>query len=123
MNTHSPRRLWPAGTEVSYSNDGAALAGYIVERVSGEPFADYVERHIFAPLGMGSTTFREPLPAALAPRMANGYRVENGRFVAEPFELFSNIMPAGSGTSTAPDLTRITMELLHCGSIRGGALL
>src|SRR3546814_12431815 len=106
MNTHSPRRLWPAGTEVSYSNDGAALAGYIVERVSGEPFADYVERHIFAPLGMGSTTFREPLPAALAPRMANGYRVENGRFVAEPFELFSNIMPAGSGTSRAPALTR-----------------
>src|SRR3546814_5061894 len=81
MKTHIPRRLWPAGTEVSYSNYGAALAGYIVERVSGEPFADYVERHIFAPLGMGSTTFREPLPAALAPRMANGYRVENGRFV------------------------------------------
>src|SRR3546814_4626577 len=44
MKTHIPRRLWPAGTEVSYSNYRAALAGYIVERVSGEPLADSVER-------------------------------------------------------------------------------
>src|SRR3546814_15041908 len=119
MKTHMPRPLWPAGTEVSYSNYGAALAGYIVERVSGEPFADYVERHIFAPLGMGSTTFREPLPAALAPRMANGYRVENGRFVAEPFELLSKIMPAVSGTSGEPDMTRFMMAMQNGGASGG----
>src|SRR3546814_1434473 len=72
---------------------------------------------------MGSTTFREPLPAALAPRMANGYRVENGRFVAEPFELFSNIIPAGSGTSSAPDMTRFMMALLNGGAIGGARIL
>lgn len=119
IKTHVPERRWPAGTEVSYSNYGAALAGYIVERVSGEPFADYADRHIFTPLGMTSTTFREPLPAALAPRMASGYRYDKGRLTAKPFELFSSIMPAGSATSSGPDMTRFMLALLG----GGGAIL
>jgi CubicO group peptidase (beta-lactamase class C family) len=123
IKTHIPKRVWPVGTEISYSNYGAALAGYIVERVSREPFADYVERHIFAPLGMHSTTFREPLPARLAPRMANGYVFKEGRFVVEPFELFSNIMPAGSGTSSAPDMTRFMMAMLGDGSLGKARIL
>ncbi len=84
LKANVPERRWPAGTEIAYSNFGAALAGYIVERVSGEPFAVYAERHIFAPLGMNSTTFHEPLPTAMSPRMATGYRLANGRLVARP---------------------------------------
>ena len=117
IKTHIPQRLWPAGTDISYSNYGTALAGYIVERVSGEPFADYVERHIFTPLGMASTTFREPLPAALAPHMATGYRVTDGRFVARPFELFSPVMPAGSASSSGPDMARFMTALLNGGAL------
>jgi CubicO group peptidase (beta-lactamase class C family) len=111
-----PERRWAAGTEIAYSNYGAALAGYIVERVSGEPFADYVERHLFAPLGMASTTFREPLPPALAPRMARGYKFEQGRFVAQPFELIGSIMPAGSATTSAPDMARFMIAMLKGGA-------
>ena len=48
--THRP------GEVQSYSNYGAALAGYIVERVSGESYADYVRHHIFEPLGMEHTS-------------------------------------------------------------------
>ncbi len=117
IKTHIPERLWAPGTEISYSNYGVALAGYIVERVSGEPFADYVEKHIFTPLDMASTTFREPLPAALEPRMANGYKFKDGRLEAEPFELFSNIMPAGSGTSSATDMARFMMAMLNDGRL------
>ncbi len=123
MKSHVPQRMWPAGTEVAYSNYGAGLAGYIVERVSGEPFPDYVERHIFTPLGMTSTTFREPLPAALAPRMATGYRLKDGRFTARPFELFSMIMPAGSGTSSAPDMARFMMAMLNDGALGTARIL
>ena len=72
IKTHIPQRLWAPGTETSYSNYGAALAGYIVERVSGMPFADYTEQRLFRPLGMTSSTFRAPLPPALASRMALG---------------------------------------------------
>jgi CubicO group peptidase (beta-lactamase class C family) len=115
IKAHVPERRWPAGTEIAYSNYGAALAGYIVERVSGEPFADYAERHIFVPLGMTSTTFREPLPPTLAPRMATGYRLEKARLIARPFELFSAVMPAGSATSSAPDMARFMQALLKGG--------
>ena len=38
-----PHRVYAPGTTPAYSNYGAALAGYIVQRVSGEPFDDYVE--------------------------------------------------------------------------------
>ncbi|MBG0826588.1 beta-lactamase family protein [Planomonospora sp. ID67723] len=47
-----PARLRPPGTGVSYNNYGVALAGYLVETVSGMPFEKYVEKHVFAPLGM-----------------------------------------------------------------------
>ena len=112
-----PQRVWAPGTEISYSNYGAALAGYIVERVSGEPFPDYVEKHIFQPLGMNATTFREPLPAKLAPHMATGYRYKDGRLEAKAFELFSPVMPAGSGTSGAPDMARFMMAMLNGGAL------
>ncbi|MFS0773237.1 serine hydrolase domain-containing protein [Sphingomonas sp. 1P08PE] len=123
MKSHIPKRLWAPGTEVSYSNYGAALAGYIVERVSGEKYPDYVERHIFRPLGMTSTTFREPLPPALAPRMATGYRLEDGRLKPKPFELFSLIMPAGSATSSAVDMDRFMLALLAGGTLDGARIL
>jgi len=123
MKSHVPDRHWPAGTEIAYSNYGAALAGTIVAQASGEPFADYVERHIFTPLGMASTTFREPLPPALAPRMALGYELEQGRFVAQPPELISAIMPAGSATSSGPDMARFMNALLEEGRIGGQRIL
>lgn len=112
-----PTRVREPGLETSYSNYGTALAGYIVQRVSGEPFPDYVERHIFKPLGMNNTTFREPLPGPLAANMASGYDYVGGRFEARPFELYGNIMPAGSGSSTADDMARFMLAHLHDGRV------
>jgi CubicO group peptidase (beta-lactamase class C family) len=56
------------GARMAYSDLGAILLGQVVERVSGEPFADHVARHFFAPLGMTSTRFLPP--AALRGRIA-----------------------------------------------------
>ena len=123
LKSSIPQRLWPAGTEIAYSNFATVLAGYMVERVSGEAYADYIERHIFTPLGMASTSFREPLPARLASDMATGYRLENGRFVAEPFELFSPVMPAGSASSTGPDMAVFMNMLLNKGAGRKARIL
>ncbi|HKD79690.1 MAG TPA: serine hydrolase domain-containing protein, partial [Candidatus Angelobacter sp.] len=67
---HMPERIFPAGTTPAYSNYGAALAGYIVERVSGRAFNDYVAEQIFRPLGMTRSTFVQPLPADLKPLMS-----------------------------------------------------
>src|SRR3569833_1236735 len=60
-----PERIYAPGEIPAYSNYGASLAGYIVERVSGEPFDAYVAHHIFAPLGMAHSSFDQPLPANL----------------------------------------------------------
>lgn len=51
MQANPAMRVREPGAEISYSNYGAALAGYIVEQVSGESFDDYVERHIFGRSG------------------------------------------------------------------------
>jgi len=123
IKQHIPERVWKPGTEVAYSNYGAALAGYIVERVSGEPFADYVDAHIFRPLGMTSTTFREPLTGAMKANMATGYKEEDGRLVATHFEYISSIMPAGSATASAPDMARFMMALLNGGTLGGARIL
>ncbi|UZK65459.1 serine hydrolase domain-containing protein [Sphingomonas sp. M1-B02] len=123
LKAHIPARLWDAGTEISYSNFGAALAGFIVERVSGEPFADYADKHIFRPLAMNATTFREPLPRAMRDHMATGYRFADGVFVAKPFEYLSSIMPAGSATASGPDMARFMLAMLGEGRLGGARIL
>ncbi|MDW6064404.1 serine hydrolase domain-containing protein [Streptomyces sp. FXJ1.4098] len=71
---HQPPRVRPPGKVSSYDNYGVALAGYLVELASGEPFAAYVDRHILRPLGMTRTSFAQPHPAAIATARADGYR-------------------------------------------------
>jgi CubicO group peptidase (beta-lactamase class C family) len=73
VQTHMPQEIFPPGTTPAYSNYGATLAGYIVQRVSGVPFENYIEQNIFVPLGMTHSTFRQPLPANLKPLMSQGY--------------------------------------------------
>jgi CubicO group peptidase (beta-lactamase class C family) len=118
-----PERLWAPGIEAGYSNYGTALAGYIVERVSGEHFADYVERHVFEPLGMTASTFREPLPDALENRIAHGHQLEDGRLTLRPFQYYSLIMPAGSATVSGPDMARFMLAMLNGGELEGARIL
>ncbi len=116
----TPERIFPAGTTPAYSNYGAALAGYIVQRVSGEPFDSYIERHIFTPLDMQHSTFRQPLPASLAPLMSNGYDVAS----KEPtgFEFISPV-PAGSLSSSGQDVAHFMIAHLQDGAYRGKRIL
>ncbi|WP_374147029.1 serine hydrolase domain-containing protein [Sphingomonas sp. 28-63-12] len=110
------------GTAPSYSNHGIALEGYIIERAAGEPFDDYMDRHVFTPLGMLHSSFREPLPPALAANLSHGHREENGRLVPQPFEL-TNIAPAGSISATATDMARFMIANLQLGTIDAAQIL
>ena len=81
---HIPARVRPVGTSgeglsSSYSNWATSLAGLIVANVSGVSFEDYVEANILRPLGMDSSTFKEPLPEALEKRMSVGYTSRRAR--------------------------------------------
>ena len=120
MSTHIPRRIFPPGTTPAYSNYGASLAGYIVQRVSGQPFDDYIEQHIFQPLNMVHSSFRQPLPANLAPLMSQGYKL--GSNDAKGFE-FINVPPAGSLSASADDITHFMIAHLQQGRYGAAQIL
>jgi len=115
-----PDRIFAPGTTPAYSNYATSLAGYIVERVSGVPFDTYVERFIFAPLGMRHSSFRQPLPRPLQPLMATGYRQASGEPI--PFEIVGPA-PAGSMSSTGADMARFMMAHLNGGELDGQRIL
>ncbi|WP_020016966.1 serine hydrolase domain-containing protein [Promicromonospora sukumoe] len=104
-----PEQVYAPGTVPAYSNYGNALAGYVVERVSGVPFEEYVERNIFEPAGMTSSTFVQPLPGELTDRMSQGYTSSDA--APGQFEIVGTA-PAGSLTSSAPDMARFMLAQL-----------
>lgn len=109
-----PARVRPAGEITAYSNHGTALAGYIVEEVSGMPFDDYIEENIYKPLDIQHSTFRQPLPPELAPDMAVGYTYENGAYKSEEFE-YVTIYPVGSMSATSTDMAKFMIAHLEDG--------
>ena len=120
LKAHLPKRIYPPGTTPAYSNYATAMAGYIVQRVSSENFDDYIERHIFQPLGMSHTTFRQPLPENLKAMMSNGYEL-----ASQPprhFE-FVNTEPAGSVSTTGVDMTHFMIAHLQDGTYEGAQIL
>jgi CubicO group peptidase (beta-lactamase class C family) len=117
---HIPKRISPPGTTPAYSNYGATLAGYIVERVSGRPFDAYIAEHILQPLGMSRSTFTQPLPADLKPMMSGGY--ENAAGKPESFEVVQ-AAPAGSLSATASDMARFMVAHLQDGRYENAQIL
>ncbi|MGZ4871295.1 MAG: serine hydrolase domain-containing protein [Candidatus Angelobacter sp.] len=118
--THIPERIFPPGTTPAYSNYGASLAGYIVERVSGRPFNDYVKDNIFKPLGMAHSSFAQPLPAELKGLMSTGYKLGSGK--PKPFEIIEEA-PAGGLAATAADMARFMIAHLQNGKIENAQIL
>ncbi|MDR7193955.1 serine hydrolase [Luteimonas terrae] len=117
----TPERIHVPGATPAYSNYATALAGYIVERVSGESFDDYIERHIFQPLGMTRSSFRQPLPAPLLAAMSMGYsKASDGE--AKPYE-FISLAPAGSLAATGADMGRFMIAHLQDGAFGDARIL
>jgi CubicO group peptidase (beta-lactamase class C family) len=108
-----PERVFAPGTTGAYSNYAVGVAGYVVERVSGMPFEEYVERKVFAPLGMTHATFRQPLPEALEPFMSKGYRLASAE--PEPYELVT-LPPAGAAAVSAADMAKFMIAHLDRGA-------
>jgi CubicO group peptidase (beta-lactamase class C family) len=123
MERYQPARVNPPGVQTAYSNYATALAGLIVANVSGLSFNEYIDQHIFTPLGMEHSTFEEPLPDALDAQMAKSYSVEAGRFVEKPFEIISNFGPAGALSATATDMLRFAQAILNGGELDGQRIL
>lgn len=112
LQSHIPSRIFPPGVTPAYSNYASTLAAYIVERVSGQNFNDYVEEHIIKPLNMDNSTFRQPIPDALKASMSNGYILGSGE--PKSFE-FVQGAPAGSLSASAVDIAHFMIMHLQNG--------
>ncbi|MBS0274778.1 MAG: beta-lactamase family protein [Proteobacteria bacterium] len=120
LKSWMPPRIFPAGEVPAYSNYGAALAGYIVQRISGQPFPDYIAQHIFAPLGMKHSTFLQPPPAALARLLSRGYL--SAADAPAPFEMLA-AAPAGGLSAPASDMAKFMIAHLQNGEYDGHRIL
>jgi CubicO group peptidase (beta-lactamase class C family) len=112
LKDHLPNRIFPPFVVPAYSNYATSLAGYIVQRVSGKPFAQYVADNIFTPLEMNRTTFVQPLPEDLILLMSQGYQKASDK--PKPFE-FVEAFPAGSVSTTGRDMCNFMIAHLQDG--------
>ncbi|HEY6620758.1 MAG TPA: serine hydrolase domain-containing protein [Steroidobacteraceae bacterium] len=116
----TPVRIFKAGSTPAYSNYATALAGYIVERVSGQPFDDYIDAHLFKPLEMTHATFRQPLPAAFEADMSKGYAL--GSQPPKSYEIVV-AAPAGSLAASGVDMAHFMIAHLESGEYHGARIL
>ena len=121
LQKHMPERIFPPGKVVAYSNYATTLAGYIVQRVSGEDFNDYVANHILKPLGMNHSTFKQLPPPDLLKNMATGYKQASDPKPV-PYEIVE-AAPAGALASTATDMARFMIAQLNGGEYNGARIL
>jgi len=112
-----PRQVFEPGTVVAYSNFGTAIAGFIVERLSGQPFYQYVWENIFHPLGMRDTSIH-PIQAdnlsVLERRgQIKGHNLAGGSPAPSRAErVFLGMYPAGSTMGTALDAIKFLAALM-----------
>jgi CubicO group peptidase (beta-lactamase class C family) len=119
----APDQVFTRGTVTSYSNWGAALAGYVVEQVSGQPWESFVQARILDPLGMDDTTTAERLRRPDQPPLASSYRVQGGT-VYPAFRIdIGAFGPAGGMASTAADMARFLRFLMGDGALDDVRLL
>ena len=135
--TLRPEQVRPAGLYTVPSRYGTALAGAIITAVTGRNFPGYVEDNIFTPLGMISSSFREPMNADLASihdlpqplsqtqaeSWASGYQYDSGVLTPYPFFYYSPVAAALSLSSTAQDIARFMRAILNAGQLDDARIL
>ena len=115
LSRRQPEQVFEPGSVTAYSNWGVALAGYIVECIAGQPLYEYINGHIFAPLGMKHTSLQPDYSDNQFVRSAWDrlvcYTTDCKRL--EPSRYFIILYPAGSCVSTIGDYLIFAQALLN----------
>jgi CubicO group peptidase (beta-lactamase class C family) len=109
---HSRYSRWPPGTRMAYCNSGPPMAAYIVEKITGQRFEDYVTQNFFLPIGMTTATYSEqPSPALTTLYHSDG---------KTPYPYW-NILerPAGAINASARDMAAYVLFYLNRGLVGG----
>jgi len=109
---HSRTSRWRPGTRMAYCNSGPPVAAYIVEKLTGERFEDYVQQHLFLPIGMKTATYFQPAPGT-ATTLYHG----DGK---TPYPYWNILLrPAGSINASANDMAAYVQFYLNRGAVNG----
>jgi CubicO group peptidase (beta-lactamase class C family) len=92
------------GTKWNYSNSGYVLLGYLIEKISGESYSEFVQQNIFTPLGMKDSGYDSN--SAIIAHRAAGYTPGKSGAVNAGFVHMSIPFSAGALYSTTEDLLR-----------------
>jgi CubicO group peptidase (beta-lactamase class C family) len=111
---------WRPGERMAYSNPGYQVAGYLLEKLSGQPYEQYLTQHVLRPLGMPDATPARR-PAGL-PQLAQGYVYTAGHYEPQP-PLAIYTGAAGSMNASAADMVRYVQFFLHDGRTAAGTAL
>ena len=103
LSQNLPKRVRQPGELYVYGDVGMALAGYLVEVVSGLPFTEYIDKNILQPLEMQHSSFAQPLSGELAKDLAVGYDYRNGAYLKTPF-VCGKSSPTIGMSATATDM-------------------
>ena len=109
---------WKPGLHAVYSNSGYGLAGYVLQKVAGTRYEDFIAERIFAPLGMKSSGFF--LDAQTQPRLAIGYN-RDAKTVIPYWNMI--LRPSGGINSTPRDMAAFVQMLLNLGQYRDKRLV
>lgn len=120
LKEQAPQQLYKPGEIFSYSNYGVALAGYIVQNVANQEEYEYVQDHIFDPLGMKKVTMsvsktecEELLKNKSKGYIANGYNEKTKDWSFDEGKwTYVSIYPAGEGNGTVEELANFGIGLL-----------
>lgn len=118
FNPSSRTSRWKPGTRFSYSNVGPPAAAYVIERVTGRRFEDYVEENWFKPLGMKTASYFDT--PDVESRLTKLYRSDG----KTPFPYWHILLrPAGSINASAADMANYVQFYLNRGAYGGVELL
>ncbi|RAI84453.1 CubicO group peptidase (beta-lactamase class C family) [Paenibacillus pabuli] len=114
LRENEPKQIYKPNSVVGYSNYSVGLAGYIVELVSGQPYYEYVNQHIFEPLHMNDTTVHptgQDRPDIVQRRNeVEGYTKDLKRIPKN--RVYVTFYPTGAAMGTAEDLGEFLAALM-----------
>lgn len=114
LDLAKPKQVYRPGEVVAYSNYSTSLAAYIIERITGEPFDSYVNKHIFSTLLMNQTVADPAAEGSLQviQSKATGYELASPQQFIASTPYYMSMYPSGAVNGTVVDLAKFANALM-----------
>ena len=118
---HMPDQVNTPGEVFSYSNFGYALAGFLIQEVSGMSYEEYIQTKILKPLDMTHTGINQPLPPQLKKNLSKSY-IWDGNQIPLTRD-YTNTLPGGGIISSGQDMTHYMLMHLNGGQYEDDSII